>query len=66
MKSLCQMIRNSAHIAHANKLYRRLRILRRLNAQRAKERCALIVRLNGTLGSRVRRHKKNFMKGGPM
>jgi hypothetical protein len=66
MKSLCQMIRSSAHIAHANKLYRRRKTQRRLNAQHAKERCVLIVRLNGTLGSRVRRHRKNFMRDGPM
>ena len=66
MKLLCQMIRSSAHIAHANRLYRHLRTLRRLNVQRAKERCVLIVRLNGTLGSPVRRHRKNYMKGGRM
>ena len=66
MRSLCQMIRSFVHIPHANKLFKHLRIQRKLNAKLANEICALIVQLNGTKDSHVIRHRKSFMRDGPM
>ena len=60
------MTRSFALILHANKLYKLLRTPRKLNAPVANEICALTVQLNGTLGSHVMRHRKNFMRDGLM
>jgi len=60
------MIRSFVHIPHVNKLFKHLRIPRKLNAKLANEICALIVQLNGTKDNPVIRHRKSFMRDGPM
>ena len=66
MRLQCQMIKSFAPILHVNKLFKRLRTQRKLNAKLANEICALIVQLNGTKDNPVIRRRKSFMRDGPM
>jgi hypothetical protein len=51
---------------HANRLYKLLKIRRKLNVTLANEICVLIVQLNGTKIRLVMRLRKNSMKAGLM